>query len=190
MAAIDSPSGAPSNTATFADATFGPMLEIRRVGEGDTDALWAVLGDPQVARWLRPAGTGGPYTRSECADLVERKVAHWAAHGFGMMLGFVGERCVGRATVGYNLVDGRAELEIGWAVVSDLWGAGLGTVLGRHALESARAAGFRRVVAFTRTDNLGSQRVMAKLGMSYERDFEHSGYPHVLYVWGAGGQSD
>jgi hypothetical protein len=92
------------------------MLEIRRVSAEDTDALLEILGDPEVAYWLRPAGASGAFTRAECEEIIARKLAHWETHGFGMSLGFLGGRCAGRATVGYNLVDGRAELEIGWAV--------------------------------------------------------------------------
>jgi hypothetical protein len=37
------------------------------------------------------------------------------------------------------------------------------------------------LVAYTRADNAASRRVMDKLGLTYEREFEHAGYPHVLY---------
>lgn len=158
------------------------MLEIRRVTREDTDALWRILGDPEVAHWLRGADESGPFTRPECEEIIARKVAHWTAHGFGMSLGFSDGRCVGRSTIGYNLVDGRAELEIGWAVARDSWGRGLATELGRHALATATAAGFDRIVAFARPDNLASRRVMEKLGLTHERDFTHHGHPHVLFV--------
>ncbi len=162
------------------------MLQIRAVNADDTDALLQILGDPEVAYWLRPAGSSGPFTRAECEQIIVRKLAHWTAHGIGMSLGFSDGRCVGRSTVGYNLVDGRAELEVGWAVARDMWGRGIATALGRHALEIAAEAGFERVVAFTRTENLGSRRVMEKLGLRYSGDFTHAGHPHVLYVTAGG----
>ena len=158
------------------------MLEIRPVTADDTNALLQILGDPEVAYWLRPAGESGPFSRAECEQIIVRKLAHWTAFGFGMSLAFSDGRCVGRSTVGYNLVDGRAEVEIGWAVVRDGWGRGLATELGRHALAAASDAGFERIVAFTRPDNLASRRVMEKLGLQHQRDFTHAGHPHVLYV--------
>lgn len=158
------------------------MLEIRPVRADDSGALFEVLGDPEVAYWLRPAGVSGGFSRAECDQIIARKLAHWDAHGIGMSLGFSDGRCVGRATIGYNLVDGRAELEIGWAVAREFWGRGLATELGRHALNSAATAGFQRIVAFTRTDNVASRRVMQKLGLRYANDFTHNGHPHVLYL--------
>jgi RimJ/RimL family protein N-acetyltransferase len=158
------------------------VLEIRPVTADDTDALLQILGDPEVAYWLRPAGQSGPFSRAECEQIIVRKLAHWTAFGFGMSLAFSDGRCVGRSTVGYNLVDGRAEVEVGWAVGRHSGGRGHATELGRHALAAASNAGFERIAAFTRPDNLASRRVMEKLGLQYQRDFTHAGHPHVLYV--------
>ncbi len=74
-------------------------------------------------------------------------------------------------------------VEVGWSITPARWGEGL-------APEAARAAldwGFDRcaldeVVSFTMRENLASQRVMQKLGMGFVRDFERSGFPHVLYA--------
>ncbi len=148
------------------------------------EALLEFLGDPEVARWLRAAGQEGPFTRAECEATLARKVAHWIAHGFGTSLGFCDARCVGWSILQHSKVAGRSEVEVGWAVVSDMWGQGLATELGRHALAGATDAGFERVVAFTRADNLASRRVMDKRSLRYERDFTHAGLPHVLYATG------
>lgn len=55
-----------------------------------------------------------------------------------------------------------------------------------------RAHGFgpwmREVVAFTITDNLGSQGVMRRAGFAFEGEFEREGFPCVLYRRRAGGQ--
>ncbi len=158
------------------------VLEIRPVSAADGRAMLQVLGDPLVAAWLRGAGESGPFTLAECEARAARNAAHWQAHGFGSSLAFQGERCVGRAVLAHTLVAGRAELEIGWAVASDMWGQGLATQLGAHALQCATAAGFERVVAFTRVENVASRRVMEKLGLRQEREFSHHGLPHVLYA--------
>lgn len=114
--------------------------------------------------------------------IVSKKVAHWVAHGFGMSLAFSDGRCIGRSVVQHSLVDGRGEVEIGWAVTREMWGRGIATDLGRHALGTATDAGVERIAAFTRTDNVASRRVMEKLGLEYERDFVHAGLAHVLYA--------
>jgi len=157
-------------------------LVLRPVALDDAENLLAILGDPKVAFWLRRAGQSGPFTLEECRATARRMAAHWTAHGFGTSLAFAGERCVGWSLVHYTQAAGRSEVEIGWSVASDLWRQGIATDLGSHALACASDAGFDRIVAYTRVDNAASRRVMEKLGLRYERDFEHAGLPHVLYA--------
>jgi [ribosomal protein S5]-alanine N-acetyltransferase len=157
------------------------MVELRPIRSRDAAALHRLWSDPQVAVWLRPAGEAGPFTLAECEAVVARKVAHWTAHGFGMSFAWEGETCVGFSVVQHTVVNGRSEVEIGWTVARECWGHGLGTHLGRDALAVASSLGLRRIVAFTRTDNAASRRVMEKLGLRHECDFERSGLAHVLY---------
>jgi RimJ/RimL family protein N-acetyltransferase len=79
-------------------------------------------------------------------------------------------------------IEGRPEVEVGWFFASEVWGRGYATEIGREALR----VGFEvleldEVVAFTTPANGASRAVMAKLGMTYERDIVHAGLPHVLY---------
>jgi RimJ/RimL family protein N-acetyltransferase len=157
------------------------MLDLRPVEPSDGAAIHQLLGDPEVAVWLRPAGADGPFSPAECDTIAARGAAHWDAHGFGRSLAFDGDRCIGWSLLGLTIATGRAEVEIGWTVARERWGLGLATELGADALRRARALGIRRTVAFTRHDNAASQRVMEKLGLGHERDFEHAGWRHVLY---------
>jgi [ribosomal protein S5]-alanine N-acetyltransferase len=157
------------------------MYELRPITAGDAPALYELLADPAVATWHRHAGQDGPFTLRECEAQVARGVAHWDAHGFGRMLAFEEERCIGWSLLHHTAATGRGEIEIGWTVARDRWGQGIATELGADAVSRARARGLRRLVAFTRHDNLASRRVMEKLGFDHERDFEYAGWPHVLY---------
>ena len=51
--------------------------------------------------------------------------------------------------------------------------------------EAVRAAfttlGIDDLISYTVPDNAASRAVMEKLGMTYERDVENAGLPHVLY---------
>jgi RimJ/RimL family protein N-acetyltransferase len=157
------------------------MLDLRPVQLSDAPALHALMSDPEVARWLRPSGVSGPFTLQECETMAAKDAAHWGAHGFGPWLAWDEDRPAGRCLLKHSIVTGRAEVEIGWAVGSRYWGRGVGTSIGRHALTVAAERGVDNVVAFTRVDNVASRRVMEKLGLACERDFEYAGYPHVLY---------
>jgi [ribosomal protein S5]-alanine N-acetyltransferase len=157
------------------------MLDLRPVRPADAPALHALMSDPDVARWLRPKSRSGPFSPEECEAMAGRDAAHWAVHGFGPWLAWEGSMCSGRCLLEHSVVDGRGEVEIGWAVASRYWGRGVGTAMGRHALAASAERGIANLVAYTRVDNVASRRVMEKLGLTHERDFEHAGYPHVLY---------
>ncbi len=60
-------------------------------------------------------------------------------------------------------------------------GTGIGTPLGQHALERAVGLELRSIIAYARVENGASRRIMEKLGLAYELEFEHRGRPHVLY---------
>lgn len=157
------------------------MLDLRPVRPRDAAALHTLMSDPEVARWLRRRDQSGPFTLQECEAWATTDAAHWTAHGFGPWLAWDAETCAGRCLLEHSVVDGRGEVEIGWAVARRYWGRGVGTALGRHALTAGAERGISDLVAYTRTDNVASRRVMEKLGLAYARDFEHAGYPHVLY---------
>jgi RimJ/RimL family protein N-acetyltransferase len=158
-----------------------PNLSLRSYSEDDGPALLSVLGKPEVARWLLPAGRIQPYSEAECAARARAGAAHWRAHGFGPWI--VGERghTVACGGLDLRLLDGQAELELAWAVLPQAWGRGIATAIGEQALALARAQGARRAIALTRVDNLASRRVMDKLGMSARHELRHAGLAHVLY---------
>jgi ribosomal-protein-alanine N-acetyltransferase len=154
-------------------------MEIRNLSAGDGPAIQqTLLGDPEVAAWFRSTG---PFTLEECNDMVAKKVAHRTAHGFGWSVAWEDDACVGWGLAQYCVVDGASEVEIGWTVARSHWRRGLATRLGEHALTEIDWLGLESVVAYTREDNVASQGVMNKLGMTYEKSFDLHGEPHVLY---------
>jgi [ribosomal protein S5]-alanine N-acetyltransferase len=154
------------------------VLDVRPLRASDAPAVHGLLGDPRVASWFRDAE---PFSLTECEHFVQRQLAHWGAHRFGMALGWDGEECVGWSLLQHCIVDGASEVEIGWTVASERWGEGIATEPGRHALERADGLGLRSLIAYARAENGASRRVMEKLGLEFEKEFEHAARPHVLY---------
>ena len=155
-------------------------LTYRAVSADDGPSLAVILAQAEVARWLRPVGNPAPFSLAECAARAVEDAAHWAAHGFGPWVVLEGHEVLGRGGLRYRVLNGRAELEVAWAVAAPRWGQGVATAIGRKAISFARELGVGEVVAFTRVDNVASLRVMEKLAMTREREFQHAGHPHVL----------
>jgi RimJ/RimL family protein N-acetyltransferase len=150
----------------------------------DAEELHVVLGDPRAADWLWPGALGGPRTPAQVRSILVRDMDHWKRHGFGPWV--VRDRAtgalVGRVGLVRATVARRDEVEVAWLIAPDRWGQGLATEMATAALDAGLGPlGLESVVAFTLADNVASRRVMERIGMSYERDIEHAGLPHVLY---------
>jgi RimJ/RimL family protein N-acetyltransferase len=156
-------------------------MEIRALQAGDAPAIHrSLLSDPQIAAWFR-SSSSGIFTPAECEEMVARKLAHRAAHGFGWSLAWEGDTCIGWSVAQYCIVDGDCEVEIGWTVARSHWRRGVGTALGRQAITEVGSLPLETIVAYAREENAASRAVMAKLGMTFEKSFDLHGHPHVLY---------
>ncbi len=128
----------------------------------------------------------------DCAEYFRK---HFSENGFGFFAvelkenhEFIG--FVGIAKVGFEAHFTPA-IEIGWRLASKHFGNGYATEAAREVLRFAfQDLGLKEIVAFTVPDNLPSQNVMKKIGMT--RDFagdflhpklaqNHKFAPHILY---------
>ncbi|MFQ3615514.1 MAG: GNAT family N-acetyltransferase [Cyanobacteriota bacterium] len=133
----------------------------------DLDALAALYAKPDVMRYVGH----GVRTREETQTGLHRMMAHWQAHGFGMwkLIEKGTGAFVGRAGLIY--LDSTPEIEVGYALDRPFWGRGLATEAARASLQFGfDTLELERIVAIARPENRASQRVMQKLGMTYEKD--------------------
>jgi RimJ/RimL family protein N-acetyltransferase len=157
-------------------------LLLRPPEDGDVDAVYRFVADPEVMRWIGDAGRTGTY--ADALDRVGRYRRAWELDGFGHFMVVVkgSSEAIGR--VGILVWDPRtwehgtlkelgdaAELELGWTLERAAWGHGFAT-------EAATAVGewaFRELqpphlISLIRPDNVRSLRVAQKLGERYRHD--------------------
>jgi [ribosomal protein S5]-alanine N-acetyltransferase len=133
------------------------------------------------------AELGGIRDEAGTLAYLERNLAHWAAHGFGLWM--LRERdsgaVIGRAVLRHLDVDGIDEVETGYGFLPDLWGRGLATEIARACVSIGRERlGLASVIGITVPTNTASQQVMRKAGLEYERDIVLAGLPHLLFRTG------
>lgn len=161
---------------------------LRRWREDDKEPFAALNADPVVMEHF-PA----TLSREDSDALAERIEAGFDEHGFGLwaveadgeFIGFTG-LSVPRFTAPFTPC-----VEIGWRLARSAWGRGYATEAARASLEDGFGrAGLTEVVSFTAVQNVRSQAVMGRLGMTHDPadDFDHpalpAGHPlrrHVLY---------
>ena len=148
-------------------------LVLRQIAEDDLDPHMALLNTPAVMRHL-----GGVQPREVIAAKHQAARDGFAAEGFGFMI--MEERASGELVghcglrrVAYPLAPNPQDHEIGWLVREDRWRLG-------YAHEAMRAVvdwgfgviGAPLLVALTCEANVGSWRLMEKLGMERRADLD------------------
>jgi RimJ/RimL family protein N-acetyltransferase len=154
-------------------------LRLYRPREQDFEDYVRMYSDPVVMATL-----AGVRTRHETRGYFDRLLAQWDQHGFGLWImrdPRTGE-FIGRGGLRALTLEGRDEVEVGYALMASHWGRGLATELARESVRVGFAVLDRTdLVSFTLPTNRASQHVMEKAGFVYERDGLHADLPHVFY---------
>jgi len=156
------------------DEIFTARLRLRRWSRDDLDALAEVFAKPEV--WHFPFGRG--FTTEESERFLAHRIAvqesggwtEWAVETLedDHLIGYIG------LSEPHFLPEIMPAVEIGWRLDPQVWGRGLAT-------EGARAAvadGFMKpeleeIVSIYQPENEASGRIMAHLGMRFDRDTRH-----------------
>jgi RimJ/RimL family protein N-acetyltransferase len=130
------------------------------------------------------AKLGGVRDEAGTLAYLERNVAHWAAHGYGLWI--LRDRgtgtVIGRAVLRRLEIGGVSEVETGYGFLPECWGRGLATEIAKACVQIGRERlGLASIVAITVPSNAGSQQVLRKAGLRYERDILHDGVPNLLF---------
>ncbi len=153
-----------------------PRLALRRFTADDLDWFAALLGDPDVARFL-----GGTKDRAQAEELLNRRVLQYYGEHPGLGIWMTVERASG-TPVGFHLlnnIQGETIIQVGYALLKPAWGKGYATEMALAVLRYGFvAAGLPRIVGMTNLENVASQQVLAKIGLQRngERAFPHPAY--------------
>ena len=146
----------------------------------DWTALRPIAIDNEVMRYI----TGGvSWSDEKIQSIVKGEITRYSERGFcrwkllekptGRMIGFCG--------VGYWR--DAPDPEIGWWLARQSWGRGLATEAARIALRDAfERLLLGRIISIARPANTASTRIMEKLGLTFECEFESDGVQLVRYA--------
>jgi [ribosomal protein S5]-alanine N-acetyltransferase len=159
-----------------------PRLFLRELESTDIEFVAEMLGHPEVMRyWPRP------YTRDEAVEWIQRHRDLYSkdGHGYWLLLEKEAGQPVGQAGLLVHEIDGRREIGLGYIIHRPYWRRGFAI----EAAGGCLAFGFETLkrdsmVALIRPENLPSQGVARKLGMTPGRDVLHAGLVHTVFTLG------
>jgi RimJ/RimL family protein N-acetyltransferase len=156
-------------------------LAFRQMAADDLDDMAALLGDPEVMlHYPRPKD------RDEALAWIEWNQRLYRQEGFGLWL--ITLRATGEFVGDCGLtpqeIEGTTDIEVGYHVRADLQGHGYATEAAVACRDYARdVLSAKRLIAIIDPDNIPSQRVAQKIGLSHERDAtSRSGAPVRIYA--------
>jgi RimJ/RimL family protein N-acetyltransferase len=174
---------APGDRPDRVDFPSDSFSTARLLAERLTPEHWADLRRmDQDAQFM--AFLGGARDVAGTDNYLNRNLALWAEHGFGlwMLRDRESGAMIGRAVLRHLVVGGAREVETGYGFLPEFWGRGLATEITCACLSIGRERlGLESIVGITLPANTASQRVLAKAGLRYEREIVHEGLPHLLF---------
>lgn len=147
---------------------YTPRLILREWRPADLDAFAAIHADPDVRRFV---GNGRPLSRLEAEEEINGFLSEWNRLGHGRWA--VEERASGELVGSCGLLSWQegtpgACPEVAYGFAQSRWGKGIATEAARSSIAWAlQALTFERVVGLTHPDNVASQHVLEKCGMTY-----------------------
>ena len=168
-----------------ADAAPGELrtdrLVLRAFAPADEAALVALWNDPDVGRFL---WDGRPVPAARVSTQIDESRRAFAEGGIGLYAARLVEApdaVIG--AVGLARIGGQPDPELLYALLPAFWGRGLATEAAAEVVRVAfEVVGFEVVRAAADPPNVASFRVMARLGMTYERSITIGELPVRYYV--------
>ena len=144
-------------------------LTLRRLDESDFDALAVILQDPQVMYAYEHA-----FADEEVQQWLDRQLERYARYGFGLW-GVIEKstgQFIGQCGVTMQDANGQEVPEIGYHLRRDKWHQGFASEAAAACKKYAfTTLGFPEVWSIIRENNLPSQRVALRNGMSVRGSF-------------------
>lgn len=132
-------------------------------------------------------------TKEETLSMIERIKKHFEVNNFGLFAVELKETSEFIGFLGLSIPRFEADfmpcVEIGWRLHKKYWNNGYATEAGKACLRYAfEELNLEEVVSFTAKINKKSIKVMEKIGMEFDLEFDHPNVkdgselkPHVLY---------
>ena len=159
-------------------------LRMRPLEEADLDALYALYSDPRIESWI------GHHSREDTAVELSFQIAHWSRFGWGLWA--VEDRATGEFIGDCGLQPFARvgpEVEVGYELQPERWGAGLGSEAARASVEHGlKTLELDRIIAVVKHGNAASRRVLEKAGLTLTG--EREAYGELLLEYEIGYQAD
>ena len=155
-------------------------LALRKWRNADSDALFEILGDAEVVRYV---DDGKPFSFEKTQKFLETMKKVEREKGFCRWK--VVEKLSGEmvGTCGFGILPETNELELGYLFARKFWSKGFASEIAAAVTAYGfNKLGFREIIALTDLENIASQKVLEKIGFDKRGIEIFGGEENLVFV--------
>lgn len=159
-------------------------LLLRRQIMEDLDALWDLYCNPEITKYIPDA----PRSYEEAKEELEWFLNGHPRHpelGLWATIHKETGKFIGRCGLLPWTIEGQQEVEVAYTLSQDYWGQGLATEAAQGILQYGfEQLHLSRMICLIDPENIASQRVAEKIGMTLERKvdgIDGDNFPTLIY---------
>jgi RimJ/RimL family protein N-acetyltransferase len=168
-----------SHVGVFQTVIETPRLILRRMKEDDAEALFDIFSDLIAMRYF-----GLTFDRRKMDEWVRNNLGHEKQHGFSLLSVILKDNgeVIGDCGLETDSIDGRMLVGIGFDFRRSYWGKGYATEAALAVLKYGFTQfQFDSISSWIDPENIPSQRVAERIGMTVERYVTRGGKEYALY---------
>ena len=157
-----------------------PRALLRGFNESDLETLHGILSVRAVLQYFPSDDTP---SIDQVRKLIERHHSHWIEYGYGWWALALaqGRKLIGWC--GHNVLPKTNEVELKFLLNKDYWGKGLATEAARVSLSYGfEQAELEQIIGIVHLENIASQRVLEKVGMTFLDRAHYFGMECYRYI--------
>jgi len=150
-------------------------LVLREFKLDDAEFVLKLVNEPS---WLENIGDKNVHTIADAEGYISTgPLQSYQENGYGLWMAELKLQSVPVGMCGLVKREFFSEPDVGFAFLPEYWGLGFASEAGRATLEYAQnTLNISRVLGITSLDNVGSMRVLEKIGLKYEKLVNLPGY--------------
>jgi ribosomal-protein-alanine N-acetyltransferase len=155
-------------------------LRLRGFDLDDVEPLYNILQVPAILRYFP---NPDPPPREKVERLITHQLGHWDDHGYGWWAVELPDRKELMGWCGLTFLPETGETEVAYLLAKPHWGQGYATEAAWASLQyGVEHVDVEQIIGLTHPENVRSQRVLLKLGMSFVNQAEYFGMQLYRYA--------
>lgn len=142
-------------------------LVLRQFTMDDLPALFRIVQEPDIFRYFP---TKSAWTMEKTESALAHQLNNWRTVGYGQWAVTMKDSGQLMGWCGMEFLPDTNETEAGYLLSNMFWGKGYATEAARASLKfGLETVGLKEVIGLTDPENIASQRVLEKCGMTFTR---------------------